>query len=129
MIPHVVAIFIVSLPRIAGFGLLLPNRHMLSRRRMYYKFRCISSLLLLILYCALVAVLVLFYRGNYLFPVSKDDEIYIMSSENKWFIVNLTVVLAIGMGIDLYFTAEVKAYYLILMPKPPKVMTPEELKK
>jgi hypothetical protein len=129
MIPHVAAALVVSVPRVLGYVFLLPNRHMLTRRRIYYKIRCATTFLLLLVYCALLAILVLFYRGTYIFEVSKEDMLYIASEENKWFIVNLTVILAIGMGIDLYFTFEIKAYWMIMMPKTPKQLTAEEKKK
>lgn len=85
--------------------------------------------MLLLLYLGLLAILVLLYRGTYFIEVSLSDLAYIPSSANKWFMVSLTVVLVIGMILDLYYTSAVKTYWMMLMPKPPPKMTSEELKK
>lgn len=115
--PILTIIFIFT-PRSIAFLIMQMNKKLLSRRKMQYVCRSITTVLMFILYLIVLVILILLYKGTEVVALTTEDLAFIASDIMKWTVILLAIILVVGTLFDLYFSLAVRTFYLNLMYYP-----------
>ncbi len=110
----IITLIIVSLPRTVSFVLIYQQRDNLGRRRLMYRIRAITSILLFGLSLCILILLILAYKGSETFTLTLEDMAFLASDEMKWGIILLAMSVVVSTLFDLYFSLAIRTFYLNL---------------
>lgn len=114
MVIPIIALITVSIPRTVSFILIFLQINNLSRRRLMYRIRSITSILLFGLSLCLLVLLILAYKGSDTFTLTLADMAFLASDEMKWGIILLAMSVVVSTLFDLYFSLAIRTFYLNL---------------